>query len=337
MINNETRILFIQGVHKTGTSTLVGILNCHPEIFMLYETDMAKLRIGKHGNELLEGYPKARRFFYNTVDIGAPYKEFLSYLYQLHPNKKKYRYFGNKIISFDPEITNRSRSNQYKTIYTMRDIRSWLCKEAIVRFYRTDLDIVPVAIEYLRFIIGTYKHPDCLRIKLEDMIERNEEVLSALSSFLDLDIKTFADQWWSKMGVYSDDDPKRLIPWYSGGSHSSSRVKPEKLDTSYKLSSNPFWEEFLPLFDKYYYRGNLIDSDEGEIDRSDCAQLQDFIIRYSPLPLGKCYREIFTQTLSSNSTTLSSNSVVPNKRNIFFRVLRRLKCVKQAALGRELS
>ena len=31
-------LLIIAGAHKTGTSNIVGMLNCHPNIFILYET-----------------------------------------------------------------------------------------------------------------------------------------------------------------------------------------------------------------------------------------------------------------------------------------------------------
>lgn len=314
MTSTEKEILFIQGGPKTGTSTLVGILNCHPEIFMLYETNMGRALISKYGNQLLTGYPEARRFFRTAVDIGAPYKNFAAYLEKQCPNNK-FRYVGDKIISLDPDITQHNR--QYKTIYALRNIRTWLCKEQIVKYYRSDLDIVPVAIDYLRYVIGTYKYPNCLRIRLEDLVERNKDVLSTLSSFLGLDLIFHADHWWSKIGSYSDEDPKSLIQWYS--EHTSSKIKPDQLDTRYELNSNTFWEVVLPIFEKYYHRDNPIDFDEDEINR-DLVQLED-LMRYSPLPLEKCYREISTQRLQLG-------------KSIFFRVLRRLDRVKQAALGK---
>ncbi len=42
------KIVFITGAHKTGTSPIVGILNCHPKIFILYETILHRGLPGKY-------------------------------------------------------------------------------------------------------------------------------------------------------------------------------------------------------------------------------------------------------------------------------------------------
>jgi hypothetical protein len=292
MEGRQNEILFIQGVQKTGTSTLVGILNCHPEIFMLYEMGMYKTQVSKYGNQLLKELPEARRLFRNYLDIGIPYKNLAGCL-KKHIADKNYRYVGDKIISLDPKETR--RSNVYKTIYTMRDVRTWLCKEQIINHYRTDLDVVPVAIDYLRFIIGTYKHPDCLRIRLEDLIDQNNQVLSSITSFLGLDLVAFADNWWMKIGRYEDGDPKKLIEWLKV--HPSSKIKPNKMDTTVELISNAFWDDILPVFDKYYYRDGRVDYSIDEVN-NDLDQLED-LMKHSPLPLEECYKYISTQRLGA--------------------------------------
>ena len=57
----DRQTLFVQGVQKTGTSTLVGILNCHPQVFLMYETDLNRTMISNYGNQILERLPQARR------------------------------------------------------------------------------------------------------------------------------------------------------------------------------------------------------------------------------------------------------------------------------------
>lgn len=284
-----SEILFIQGVHKTGTSTLVGMLNCHPQILMLYEIGMEQSMISRGGNELLANLSEARQFFRNCSDIGTPCKNFAAYLNK-HMLDKNYRYIGDKIISFDTTKTQR-----YKTIYALRDVRTWLCKKQIVRYYRTDLDIVPVAIDYLRHIIGTYRHPNCLRIRLEDLIYRNHEVLSSLSSFLGLNLVVHANEWWLKLGQYSNEDPKGWIEWFNRPGHASSKVKPNKMDTEVEIRSNPFWDDFLPIFDKYYNEDIAVNYTTDERN-NDLGRLEG-LMGYSPLPLNECYSYVFTQKL----------------------------------------
>ena len=50
----KENLLFIVGAHKTATSTLVGMLNCHPDIFILYETALNQSLISRHGRRFLK-------------------------------------------------------------------------------------------------------------------------------------------------------------------------------------------------------------------------------------------------------------------------------------------
>jgi len=322
MTQKQGEIIFIQGAHKTGTSTLVGILNCHPEIFILYEVGVYETKVSKYGNQLLTGLPEARRFFRNCSDIGIPYRNLATYLNK-RVTDKSYRYVGDKIVSLDPDKT--QHISAHKAIYAMRDLRTWLCKKQIIRIYRTDLDVIPVAIDYLRYIIGTHKHSNCLRIRLEDMVTRNNQVLSSLSSFLDLDLVVHADHWWVNIGQYNNDDPKRFIQWF--GAHPSSNVRPYKVDTEIEIAPNPFWDNILPLFDKYYYSDAQVSYGINEIN-DDLEQLEGLMM-YSPLPLEKCYHHISTQGFGTK------HRIIGNK-DIVFRILRRLNRVKQAAFGKTI-
>lgn len=279
----NNKIIFIQGLQKTGSSTLVGILNCHPKILILYETYMNQTRISNYGNQVLGRYPEARRLFYNSHDIGEPYKKFLSYLEKQF--NVSYAFFGDKLIDFHADKT-----NAYPTIFTMRDIRSWLCKEQIIKIYRTDIDVVPAAIDYLNYVVLAYMRLDSLPIWLEDIIESDFEVLKLISNFLKVDLQSHASEWWKKIGCYSNRDPKSMCRWYSV--HPSSKVQPTSLDTEYELSSHPFWDEMLSIFESYYR--TQPSSQVLSKAEKDVAALEN-LRKYSPLPIRKCYTRIKTK------------------------------------------
>src|SRR5690554_6058716 len=153
----KREVLFIQGPEKTGTSTITGILNCHPDIFILFENYLAQTNITKYGNQLLERYPEARQFFRKEEDYGVPVNELFSYLEAKEPSFS-YKYVGTKINSLDPGIT--QKINNHKIIFMKRDVKSWLLKESIIDMYRTDLDVVRPAVDYLKYIIlsSRYHH-----------------------------------------------------------------------------------------------------------------------------------------------------------------------------------
>jgi hypothetical protein len=130
-----------------------------------------------------------------------------------------------------------------------------------------------------------------MHIRLEDLIAHNDRVFSQLSSFLDLDFSQYAGHWWETVGNYDKDDPKSYIKWFAG--HASSKVKPMKVDIVVKTRSHPFWEEFLPLFDKYYYAN--IETDFSKCMNNDLSKAET-LLKYSPLPLEQCYKDILTQT-----------------------------------------
>jgi hypothetical protein len=280
--------LFIQGPQKTGTSTLVGILNSHPEIFLLYETRMDQSSISKYGNQLLEKIPEARKYFRTPADISEPYLALGEYLSRTFPDRN-YRYVGDKVISLNYQETWKKKPN--KTIYTIRNIRTWLAKEQIVRYFRTDLDIVSPCIDYLRYLIGSYLHPDRIHIQLEDILQNDQEVISRISDFLDLDLSIYTREWWKTIGIYDENDPKSFTRWYEG--HQSSRIKPDKPDTVVELTDREFWQDYLPLFDKYFQGSDQREFPPEEI-QVDLGLLNDFN-RYSPLTLTDAYQDINTE------------------------------------------
>ncbi|MDD5294596.1 MAG: sulfotransferase, partial [Patescibacteria group bacterium] len=75
----KKNILFIVGAPKTGTSTLVGMLNRHPNIFIFYETCLNRSKISKYAGKFLRRYPEARYLFRDEDDIGRSYSRALKF------------------------------------------------------------------------------------------------------------------------------------------------------------------------------------------------------------------------------------------------------------------
>ena len=166
----------------------------------------------------------------------------LSDIYQ-YLNKRdeafEYEYFGTKINSLDPHKT--QKVNGHKVIFMMRDVKSWLIKESIIKIYRTDLDVVVPATEYLKYIVKTSKYTHTYRLWMEDLIEKNDEVIANLSEYLDISLTPYTDKWWKIITNWDTDDPKSAFRL--GHVHHSSKVKPKRLDTIFELKNNPFWDD----------------------------------------------------------------------------------------------
>lgn len=274
----KPKLLFVIGPHKSSTSSLVGILNCHPGIFMLYETDLTRPAITKYGLQLLERLPQARRFFHLTDNVETSYRAFARFLCDHTGNE--YLYTGDKIVTMDLA---KFQDVDAKFIFPIRDLRTWLAKDTIIRYYRTDIDAVPVAIDFVRYAIDARRFPSGLCISMEDLIQENDVAVSRLGEHLELDLAARASRWWEKVGLYPSGDPKRFQTWNRG--HYSSTQSPEKVDTVVELEDHPFWREILPIFDRYHGAGAKVSKSQM---RADLARLENLRVEYSA-PLGELY------------------------------------------------
>ena len=322
-------ILFIQGPEKTATSTITGILNCHPEIFVLFENYLAQPIITKYGNRLLSRYPEARKFYRTEEDYGKPVRELFEYLKEREP-EYRYRYIGTKVNSLDAGFTQKVR--EHKIIFMMRDLRSWLIKESIIKYYRTDLDVVVPAVEYLRYILETHLYTHAARIRMEDLILQNEATIGKLSEFLKLELFPHSAEWWDKIGNWDEKDPKSVFKLNQV--HHSSRMEPEKLDSEVELTDHPFWEEALELFDTYYFTDEPFRFNEDKI-KKDLVRV-DKLLRYSPLPFTDMYKEVhsvrrgFSQPREFHFQ--SDKGVYKQERSLKKRLSHRLKKIVKAAI-----
>lgn len=323
-------ILFVQGPEKTGTSTITGILNCHPEIFVLFENYVASPKLTKYGNQLLDKYPEVRTYFRNSEDYAKPLFDIFNYIEEKKPSYN-YRYIGTKINSLNPDLTQKKQN--HKVIFTKRDFRGWLLKESIIKYYRTDLDIVTPTIEYLRFIINSSSYPHAFDYWLDDMINSPKQLITDLSEYLDTDLHQHTENWWEKIGNRPKSDPKSIFRL--NHVHHSSRVKPTKVDTKYETEEHPFWEISEDIFNKYRNITSVtINEKERKKDLKKLEQLRDF----APLPLQAGFLKAYTERLGYKKPRIisfeSKQSKKAGNRFSLSKIKRRFKKVKDAVLGK---
>ena len=100
--------------------------------------------------------------------------------------------------------------------------------------------------------------PDCFRVRMEDMIGRNDVVRGRISRYLDMpDFKIKTKDWWNNIGGWSINNPKSVSRWWSG--HRASFIRPRRFDIRAKINmQHPFWRISLPIFYKYYQGINSV-------------------------------------------------------------------------------
>jgi hypothetical protein len=286
METNNT--LFVVGAHKTATSTLVGMLNCHPDIFILYETELYQPHITRHGKRFLTQYPDARFLFRSSEDPSFLYSQLRCFL---GAKGYQYNYVGDKLPGLDATLL--GTLSTFKVIFTVRDIRTWLCKNSIVRKYITEHDVVPPAIDYCTCFLSSFKLPDVFHVRMEDLIASNEKLIEEMGGFLRLDLDGYLQTWWDKIEITDKNDPKASNQWWE--SHHSSLLSPRKGDTVAQVSNHPFLEKLLPIFDKYYEGvGTKFDKSEIDEDVEQLRRLKDF----SPVPVEDAFCFVESHSIS---------------------------------------
>ncbi|MDR9366515.1 MAG: hypothetical protein RI575_14360 [Balneolaceae bacterium] len=322
--------LFIQGPEKTATSTTTGILNCHPEIFILFETYLGQPKITKYGNQLLEKYPDARHFFRMEVDYGKPVLDFFQYLKD-RESEYSYKYVGTKLNCLNPDIT--QKVHNHKIIFTKRDVRSWLVKQSIIERYRTDLDVVIPTVEYLNYIIKSTLYQHAYHLWMEDLIKENSKIIDELSDYLDLKLKPHTDDWWDKFGNMPNTNPKSVFKL--SHVHHSSKKEPETLDTKYEIKDIPFWDDTNQIFEKYFRNSDFTNISESEI--SNDLKTINKLKRYAPIPVKEAYSYVksirFGFAKPRETYYYSKTGKKGNKRSIFSRIKERVRRIINVGLN----
>lgn len=282
--------IVITGAQKTGTSTMVGILNCHPDIFIMHEYFIDQ-RATKYGNQFLRDHLISPT---KWPDKMGTFDKFINFLSSEVLSDYNYVYIGDKWPKLGrlPWLESRLRRlDDSYIIYMVRDIRTWLGKRIVKSLYRCDNNIVPAVSQYLFYFIKSYQSPNCLHVRTEDMVLRPQNTLNRLTEFTGLDMDSYAGEWWNKIGE-SEDDNKNMYKWWER--HSTSLVEPRLFDVKTELTQHKFWNKVLPLFDKYYTNiGGTFGSGQIKRDLDKVRALKDF----GAITLDQCFNTISEEKL----------------------------------------
>jgi hypothetical protein len=259
-------LLFIVGPPKTFTSSLLGLLNSSPKIFLLYESEPYATRPTKWTLRLLEQRPELRKFFAKGNEIESTYRTLYR---ELCAEGDGFSFFGDKIATIDDAYLD--QLEKFKKIVTIRDIRTWLAKRSIREIYALDTDVVSTACQYARFLIKSRFANNVLLVRLEDTIEHLDAQIAQVSAFIGHKIK-IPKRWWQSVGAYEPSDPKSLQIWWP--THPSSSSAARHLDTECEPSLHPFWDDILPIFQKYYDWTDAVSLADAAHDLSALAQIQ---------------------------------------------------------------
>ena len=285
-------ILFIVGATKTAGSALLGMLNCHPDIFLFYETDLYKSAPSKYSRRFLETYPDARYLMRHQDDIGIPYEQARNFL---SGKGHEFKIVGDKIDGLDYNV---DKLKKYKVIFIVRDIKTWLCKEAVVNSYTNKKDTIPAAIDYTAHFLQSFLLPDALRISMEDIIRDNQVIINKVSNFLGLEINL--EKWWEK--IDKQGYPKNAQRWWEG--RANALIEPKELDVTVEIKPHAFWDIILPIFDKYYKNLEKNFSQE-EISR-DVEELNK-LNKLSPVSLASVYNNYYyNSVVTPNNNKMSA-------------------------------
>lgn len=260
-------ILVVAGAHKTGTSTICGILNLHPEILVLYEFLNLYPKAGKHditysdalGKEILESISE-KKIAHSIIKA----EKFLN-------AKKKYLYFGTKIAGTDKLKINGLRGAKF--VFTIRDIRTQLMKDSINNMFKVRKNrtrFTRYVIGYMEFFLNMFMLNNSIIFSMEDVVLNIDSTITRLQNFLNVDLKKYTKCWHKDIGNYKD-FKKRIVPDWK--KHSSTFNNNKKLDIESKIKDNKNFNVILSIFDKYYF--NLSKKYSAEEINKDLKILKD--------------------------------------------------------------
>jgi hypothetical protein len=267
-------LLFILGAGKTGTTSLCGLLNSHPDVFVMCEVDLNRTHISRYGTKLLRAHPHMLPCFFR------PYgSDFLTNYARAHEMMRARghaaKYFGDKIVGIDSGYVDDYRDS--RVIYTVRRLPEWLAKDSVRAWFPLERNIVPFAVQYTKHFVESFLLPRRHHVRLDDFLNRNAQVVHDVWRFLEIDPPANPERWWETVGKYPETDPKAPLNWWRG--HASAAVAPQENDTEVAIKPSPFWQELLPIFDKYYQGLDTRHFEPDEI-AVDLAQLQSIIDRH---------------------------------------------------------
>jgi hypothetical protein len=316
MCTNLNRdLLFVMGAPKTATTAVSGLLNSHPDVFVMCEVKLHESGMSRYGLKLIKGKRCLLPHFFLPFGIDK-WGNYRSAHAALRAEGFAKRYFGDKLIGIDSNYA--SDFQDCRVIYTVRPLPEWLAKDSIRASFPLHVDLVPFAVQYTKHFIESFLLPRVHHVRMETFLERNAELVADIWRFLELDPPARAEAWWETIGHYPEEDPKRLLNWWKG--HASSAVAPRENDTRIEIQPNPFWSDILPIFEKYY-AGAGRSFARPEIE-ADLARLQHMIETHHQ-PFDTCYSAATSKSLNAHfKLNLKRMRQEKRRRNRFHRILK---------------
>jgi hypothetical protein len=238
----------ILGASKTGTSTAVAVANAHPSVFCLFEADFSGAADHARNTDLANLLPEARPLFQSDQTFAASLMEIGA---RLDAHGWRYERIGTKVQGIRPDLL--PRLGELPVLFMVRDVRRWAVKNRILRDVigaRTATNIVPHLISYARYFLDSFRLAHCIRLRLDDVLSTDATVFPrAIAALLKLPQPSF-EAWWNAATAWKATAPKNYSDWIDG--HTSAFLPPLLNDTISQLANHPFWDAFLPVFDKYF-------------------------------------------------------------------------------------
>lgn len=305
-----TVVLQVFGAIKTGTSSIVGLLNCHPRALVLYEIGLASDELSKHGGLLLQRHPQLRPLQRFITPNAKPYRELAEQLDSFGFDDRP-SVIGDKYPGF--RAINDYDGSADRVIFCVRDLRTWLAKDAVRRTFCSEQNVVPVATAYCRAFIKSFFWSNVMHVRLEEFVKKNSRVRRDTLKFLSLSPDDLPVNWWDQVGIYSDKSLKSSTRWWTG--HPSSMLKPEKSDTTVTVRKNEFWTAINEIMTKYYDAAS-VGNDRSLVDRAaadtDIERLFEMNFRFG-FSLQQCYAGITTETFGlKEKAQLAKRSAPPS-------------------------
>jgi hypothetical protein len=277
-----TKFLFIYGAQKTATSTLCGIINCHPKILLLYEAFNMHPKISNYDEKYINKINALGPIMKNNkYSIGECY----IHSEKIFNNNKNYIYFGGKLAGIDFKIE--ATHPKFKFIYTVRDLRTWIVKDSINSMYNIKKNkkiFTQTNVKYVKQFINTFRYKNCIRISHDDIVCETQKVISKIENFIDIELSNYTKDWHNKIGKYKDANKLIAPDW---NKHTSSLSDTGMLDVKKDYNRYTIWNCILNIFDKYYNNldGNFskseIDNDINILNKiSSC---KDFYVSFGEI------------------------------------------------------
>jgi hypothetical protein len=278
---NES-LLFILGAGKTATTSLCGLLNSHPDVFVMCEVSLNNSLISRYGTKLVKLYPEFLDCFFRPRG-GDGFESYRKAHAMMRAKGYANRYFGDKMVGIDSGYADGYKD--VRVIFSVRRLPEWIAKDSVRGWFPLDLDVVPFAVQYAKHFVESFLLKRVYHVRMEDFLGDNAAVVHGIWDFLGITPPEKAESWWETIGHYPPGDPKGALNWWRG--HASSAVAPLENDTKVKVRKSAFWDEILPIFDKYYDGVRKRTFTRQEIE-ADLAQLQGMIGRYHH-PFDTCF------------------------------------------------